>query len=282
MWRPDFEINNFVTVEETAEPPVVWNNAGLVRMAIRYRGDIFQPLNMRYFPFDLHCVWIKAGPVHSRSGSLVFTSGPSVFTLAGTQLGGKKGGSLILTESALGGLPGWRVCYLQLSKEMVTGGTEVLGQNDFSRVQVAFGIVRDPRYFQFRLIFPMTCLEVICLTSFALPLEDLSGRQSITVAMLLTAVALQFVIKEELPRAGSLTRIDFFLLRCFLLMFVQAVGHCAMYVLCSRLSTVSNATGQWLDLIFAVLLLIAFIRVCYPMSRYSLGHRKFPDGVVEL
>ena len=42
-WRPDFEISNAVDLEEVIEPATIWDSSGLVRMAIRYRGTVFQP-----------------------------------------------------------------------------------------------------------------------------------------------------------------------------------------------------------------------------------------------
>ena len=67
--------------------------------------------------------------------------------------------------------------------------------------------------------------------------------------MMLAAVAFQFTIMEELPRVGFLTRLDRFLLACFLLLFTQAAGVGVVYVLTVR----SPALGAARALDFALI-----------------------------
>ena len=54
----------------------MWSQSGLVRQAIGYSGDIFQPMAVLDFPFDKHCLWINGGPIVSRINDLALTTSP--------------------------------------------------------------------------------------------------------------------------------------------------------------------------------------------------------------
>ena len=86
-WRPDFEISNAVDLEEVIEPATIWDSSGLVRMAIRYRGTVFQPMDALDFPFDRHAIWIKCGPAYSRADEIVYSAHVDRFWVGNTLLG---------------------------------------------------------------------------------------------------------------------------------------------------------------------------------------------------
>lgn len=227
----DFEINNAVSLDEDREPAVVWDSSeGLLRQAIRYRGTVFQQLDVRGMPYDKHTVWIQGGPVFSRKNRLIFRSGRRGHLLDTPPL---------VFSDSLGAvehcIPGWDLVSLDVSSSVAEQGNPSVSSSwqseKFSRISVAFGIERRSEYYIVRIVLILFAQTLISLTAFALPVEDLPSRSTLSVTMLLSAVAFLSSVSEELPRGGGLTRLDAFILVALGVMFCQCLGVTGLYVL---------------------------------------------------
>ena len=64
-------------------------------------------------------------------------------------------------------------------------------------------------------MLPMALIEALAYGSFAVPREDVADRLSVSLTMVLTAVAFKQIIAAELPNVSYLTLLDVFVLASF-------------------------------------------------------------------
>ena len=58
---------------------------------------------------------------------------------------------------------------------------------------------------------------------FLVPITDVGDRCSITLTILLTAVAFRFILQESLPQMSYLTTLDWYVLGNFVLIFTNTI-----------------------------------------------------------
>ena len=82
-------------------------------------------------------------------------------------------------------------------------------------LRVALTAQRKPLYFFWNIMLPMALIEALAYGSFAVPREDVADRLSVSLTMVLTAVAFKQIIAAELPNVSYLTLLDMFVLASF-------------------------------------------------------------------
>ena len=82
-------------------------------------------------------------------------------------------------------------------------------------LRVALTAQRKPLYFFWNIMLPMALIEALAYGSFAVPREDVADRLSVSLTMVLTAVAFKQIIAAELPNVSYLTLLDIFVLASF-------------------------------------------------------------------
>ena len=82
-------------------------------------------------------------------------------------------------------------------------------------LRIALTARRKPLYFFWNIMLPMALIEALAYGSFAVPREDVADRLSVSLTMVLTAVAFKQIISAELPNVSYLTLLDVFVLASF-------------------------------------------------------------------
>ena len=82
-------------------------------------------------------------------------------------------------------------------------------------LRIALTARRKPLYFFWNIMLPMALIEALAYGSFAVPREDVADRLSVSLTMVLTAVAFKQIIAAELPNVSYLTLLDVFVLASF-------------------------------------------------------------------
>lgn len=77
-------------------------------------------------------------------------------------------------------------------------------------------VERRPSYYFGNVIIPNFLIVLGCFTSYAVPMDDVADRLSVTVTLMLTAVAFRYVVEEMLPKVNYLTLMDYYLLAGFI------------------------------------------------------------------
>ena len=76
-------------------------------------------------------------------------------------------------------------------------------------------IERDSEYYIFKVIFPIILILMVCWSVFWIHPRELESKLTITIVCLLSLIAYNFVIDEELPKLGYLTLMDYIILTSY-------------------------------------------------------------------
>ena len=79
-------------------------------------------------------------------------------------------------------------------------------------IEIVLDIERDYQYYLFKVIFPIILILMICWSVFWIHPREIESRLTITIGCLLSLIAYNFVIDEDLPEIGYLTIIDYIIL----------------------------------------------------------------------
>jgi len=79
-------------------------------------------------------------------------------------------------------------------------------------VEIVLNIERDYQYYLSKVIFPIILILMICWSVFWIHPREIESRLTITIVCLLSLIAYNFVIDEDLPKLGYLTIIDYVIL----------------------------------------------------------------------
>ena len=109
-------------------------------------------------------------------------------------------------------LPEWSMCM-----PLVKRGSPAHKSTD-----VALQVVRRPQYYLRNIVSVVTMLSVMSLFSFAIPIKEISERINTIITLLLTTVAFKFVIGDSLPRVNYNTKLDKFMFKNMLFLFLVA------------------------------------------------------------
>ena len=73
-------------------------------------------------------------------------------------------------------------------------------------------IERDYGYYILKIILPMILVLLVCWSVFWIHPRELESKLTITIVCLLSLIAYNFVIDEDLPKLGYLTLMDYIIL----------------------------------------------------------------------
>ena len=81
-----------------------------------------------------------------------------------------------------------------------------------SGVELVFEIERDFQYYLFKVIFPIILILLVSWSVFWIHPKELESKLTITIVCLLSLIAYNFVIDEDLPKLSYLTILDYVVL----------------------------------------------------------------------
>ena len=84
-------------------------------------------------------------------------------------------------------------------------------------VQMIIEIERDYGYYIFKIILPMVLILLVCWSVFWIHPRELESKLTITIVCLLSLIAYNFVIDQDLPKLGYLTLMDYIILLSYIL-----------------------------------------------------------------
>ena len=211
IWNPLLEIVN--AEQKSQESSSFVDSRGNVIFSQTVQGKFFSPQDLKDFPFDTHKLHIR---VRSHYG-------PDEVQL---QVDERHTG---LAEKYL--IPGWKVG---------KGKAEIL--HPFSREQnkeqaemlFSFTVTRDWGFYLWKVIIPISLLVLMAWGVFWIASERIEAQVFLSSAALLTLFAFQFVLLSVLPHATYLTRLDQFMILCFVLVFAALLKAAAFSLMLRR------------------------------------------------
>lgn len=101
-------------------------------------------------------------------------------------------------------------------------------------------VKRKSMFYLQNVVFLTSLLTLLGLVTFMMPIDDVGGRVGNVFTMILTAVALKFVLAGSLPKVPYNTKLDYFLLGSFVELAVMAVMCAIPHLLDNSIQTKVN------------------------------------------
>lgn len=109
-------------------------------------------------------------------------------------------------------IPGWKITEsgITLANNIETGNLV------FNEGTIEFEIERESFYYIYKIILPIMLILTVCWSSVWLDRKELESKLTITIVCLLSLIAYNFVIDNELPKLNYLTVMDWIILTSYL------------------------------------------------------------------
>ena len=109
-------------------------------------------------------------------------------------------------------IPGWNVIDVKFD----TNNNFDLGGVVFNQASITVDLERESFYYIFKIILPIVLILFICWSSVWLNPREVESKLTITIVCLLSLIAYNFVIDNELPKLEYLTIMDWIILASYL------------------------------------------------------------------
>ncbi len=185
--RPGISFVNETSAAEVKYAVLTLLPDGTVEYDRQFEATLRSEFDLRSFPFDRQELQVQIESFAFPSTELVLVPEPEQM----------KGSRLRLPQWDVGALR-WNVADVE----------QELEREKYSRLTVSLELMRKPGFYVWQVFVPLFILILIASTVFFLPASDLSDRISVTTTSLLTAVALSYTVRTDLPKISYLTTID--------------------------------------------------------------------------
>ena len=82
---------------------------------------------------------------------------------------------------------------------------------------------RKPKFYIVNIMIPISCISLLTFCSYLVPIIDVADRLSISLTLLLTAVAFKLVVAESLPKIAYMTTLDKYVYANFALILLVCI-----------------------------------------------------------
>ncbi len=205
IWNPRIQIVNQQFVRTTFDNVVDVSPDGTVTFRQRYNGTFASPMDLRDFPLDRHRFEIHAVTPGYGPDEILFvpmTEG----------LGDGRRVQLTVPDFEIGSFE-----VAATSFELTPGGRAVAGLTG------TFTGSRELGYYIGKAFVSVAIIVFMSWVVFWISPENIGPRLSVAVTSMLTLIAYRFLLGQSLPPVSYLTRLDYFLLGCTLLVFAALV-----------------------------------------------------------
>lgn len=206
-WWPQLLILNEVGRDEPKAISVSVLPNGTVRYR-EQRNAVFEtPMELHDFPFDTQRL---------KASMIPFSSTIDEVVLEVDERFARSTDDYVRREQDVN-VSGWNLQHLQLAADetfMIAGD----GQTRFSRIVATIQLQRRSWQYVWEILFPLLALVSVVWSIFWVDIDSLADRLNISFIGVLTIVAYQFVLVENMPRMSYLTFLDAVLISSFMMM----------------------------------------------------------------
>eukprot|EP00933_Yihiella_yeosuensis_P026945 TRINITY_DN20908_c0_g1_i1.p1 TRINITY_DN20908_c0_g1~~TRINITY_DN20908_c0_g1_i1.p1 ORF type:complete len:402 (-),score=63.49 TRINITY_DN20908_c0_g1_i1:92-1207(-) len=187
-----------------------------IRIEWKLSGKFGESLELQSFPFDSQelNVWLRIGiPIiragHEDMSFFLEDSGQSkvclhVFTLKNTWV---------------------KPQYVDV-RLTTTKASHNSKQDQFYLLKVTAVATRRPFYYVLNIVTPMFSIALMSGAAVFIHKGDVGDRLSASLTLILTAVAYKYIVAQMVPRIGYNTILDWYILGCWLFLFVMVIENC--------------------------------------------------------
>lgn len=185
--RPGIAFVNETAPAEEKHVTVLISPDGTVEYDREFEVTLRSEFNLHTFPFDWQTLQIEIESFAFPASELLLEPHPEKMQHGHIRL------------------PQWEVGKLRWSTALIEHAVE---HEKYHRLFVTLDITRRPGFYVWQVFVPLFILILIASTVFFLPSEDLSDRISVITTSLLTAVALSYTVRTDIPKVSYLTTVD--------------------------------------------------------------------------
>merc|ERR1712048_1178175 len=109
-------------------------------------------------------------------------------------------------------------------------------------LNISLLVMRRPEYYLWNVEVPMFVLTCLTGMTWAIEPSDVADRLSVSLALVLTAVAYKLTIAANIPQVNYLTLLDKFVALCFLFITFAAIENAIMPFMCPDLDPDDRST----------------------------------------
>ncbi|MAJ46855.1 MAG: hypothetical protein CBC35_06050 [Planctomycetes bacterium TMED75] len=237
--NPNIIIFNARDLDEKLESVARVTPQGEAIYRQRYQGTLSAPMELGDFPFDEQTFSIELIPLN-QDGRTVELLGFQNFNTDG------------------GTLPGWTFDPPKMGSRHLNTFD---GKRELTVVSVSYTGKRIQTFFFWKLFLPLTLIVFMAYAVFWLDPTVLASQIAVATSSVFTLIAYNFALSHMLPRTSYLSRADYFVIGCTILVFS------ALYVtvLTGILARAERhvALARRIDYISRGIYPIGFLAVCY-------------------
>jgi hypothetical protein len=200
LWMPSIEPENLRSRQVFYDQRFLVDANGTITLGQRLLVEIANPLNLRDFPFDRHLFRISLWPTISRADEVVFHPLNQWLTI-------NRNLSVL----------GWKV---GSPAATVREGTRFGRLGAFSNYEVVVEIVRDWRYYAWKLGVPLLLIVLMAYGVYFLPPAAIAQQVALGMTSMLTLIAYMLALGGSLPKISYLTRADRLFVGCAIVVFL--------------------------------------------------------------
>jgi hypothetical protein len=200
LWMPSIEPENLRSRQVFYDPRFLVDADGTVTLARRLLVEVANPLDLHDFPFDRHQFRIRLWPTISRADEVIFHPLHQ---------------SLPISRDLT--VLGWKVGSPTAS---VDEGKRFGREGSFSYYDVVVEMVRDWRYYAWKLGLPLLLIVFMGYGVYFLPPSATAQQVALGMTAMLTLIAYMLALGSTLPKIPYLTRADRLFVGCAIIVFL--------------------------------------------------------------
>ena len=188
---------------EVSERILTIHHDGTTQMDLHVSLRVAADFDLRRFPFDRQRLELPVESFVWSQSDLIFVPEPGATDF-------KRDFSI----------PEWRI---ERVGERVESAIALRSHEPFSRIVLEIDIARKSGFYLWKILLPLVVIVALSWSIFWMSDERAAVRSRITSTGVLTIVAYQFVIAEDLPRVAYLTLLDKIMILSFMLLAVAVL-----------------------------------------------------------
>ena len=233
IWQPPINIINQISVQSRSVDELTVDPDGTVYYWERFLVQLTAHMNLARFPFDTHPLAVMIEP-------FPYASDEVVFVIDSARTGWPKGFSV----------PDWKIRTIRANVSESFFAPE---KAKYSRLICAITASRRYAYYVWKIIIPLILIVIVSWSVFWISIKEIGTQLTVAVTAMLTVVAFHFLVSGDLPQIAYQTRLDRYILICYIIVFLAVLESVITHILDSTERTnAARRVAQVSRLVFPV------------------------------
>ena len=229
LFDPQIEIANARQVDlNLVERRILNRKEGDVKWSLYYTGSLFCNFKLRHFPFDYQDLRIHIRPHKMPLQKVEFTFNKDLYALDDFYLAS------------------WDLCGLR-TESFATNPMNSSTRKSYSEFHICIMVRRTWLFYASNMMLFTFFITIMSWGSFAMFPQDVGSRCELTLACVLSSVALKFVASKKLPKIAYMTLADYFFLVNFVFVCSTVLSAVAVFLgakVCFRRANTTLESGE--------------------------------------